>query len=85
MFGLVTTGRAFNHLTTTSLAMTTQTAHRQRVELESRGFVDEPIHFEVVLLDGARESGPDRVVAMLVEREPRRLELDDGLVAFAER
>ena len=64
--------------------MTTKATNCQRIELQRRGFVDEPIHFEVVLLDGARETGPDRVVAMFVEGEPRRLELDDRLVALAE-
>ena len=47
--------------------------------------IDEPIHFEIVFLDRAGEPGADGVVAVFVEREPRRLESNDRLVAFAER
>jgi uridine kinase len=46
--------------------------------------IDHPVHFEIIFLDGTCKPRPDGVVAMFVEREPRRLELHDRLIAFAE-
>jgi hypothetical protein len=81
---LVTTCRAFNHLTTAPLAMTSQSAHRKRIELQCSRVIDHPVHFEIVFLYGAGKSRADGVVAMFVEGEPRRLESNDRLVALAE-
>ena len=81
---LVTTGRAFNHLTAAAFAMTSQPTHCERIEIQRRRMIDHPIHFEIVLLHGAGEPGADGVVAMFVEREPRRLESNDGFIALAE-
>ncbi len=64
--------------------MASKPTHREGVELQRRRMIDHPVHLEVVLLHGACKPGADGVEAVLVEREPRRLEANDRLVAFAE-
>ena len=68
---LVTTSRACNHLTTTTLAMTPEATNRERIEFQGSRVVDHLVDLEIVFLDRAGEPRPDGVVAVLVEREPR--------------
>jgi hypothetical protein len=51
---LVTTGRAFNHLTTTTLAMTPEATNRERIELQCSRVIDHLVELEVVFLDANR-------------------------------
>jgi uridine kinase len=64
--------------------MTTQSTHRQRIELQCRRMIDHPVHLEIVFLHGAGKTRPDGVETILVEGEPRRLEADDCLIALTE-
>ena len=81
---LLVAAPAANAQNTATFAMTSQATHRERIELQSSRMIDHSVHLEVVFLDRACKSRPDGVVTMLVECEPRRLEADDRLVAFAE-
>lgn len=64
--------------------MASQPTNREWIELQCRRMIDDPVHFKIVFLYGAGKTRPDRVVPILVEREPRRLEADDRLIALAE-
>jgi uridine kinase len=70
---------------TTPLALTLQTPYDQRVERQRARMIEQAVELLIVLLLGAREPRADRRVPGLVATPPRRLELEDGSLALAER
>jgi hypothetical protein len=81
---IVDLGGSFKACPTLAIAKANEATNDQRLIGESSRYLDEAIELLVILVEAARELGPDEVVLVGVESPPAALEIQKGTLAFGQ-